>query len=681
MSLPAVSVVVANYNNGPYLREALESVLAQTFRDFEIVVADDASTDDSCAIVEAVAAEHPGRTFTLLRLAHTGEPALTRNAGIAAARAELVANLDGDDLLDPEFLARCVAALRANPLAGVAYSDQHHFGAVERTVHCAEFDFDRLIHGGFFSNCAVFRKQAFDAVGGYAADLGYEDWDLWIGFAVAGYPGVKARGALFHYRIRDTGRHVGDAERDKITKAKIVLRRPRLYSSKQRLWARGVLAGDRACLSLGEPRGAVPVLAGDGPTAAEGAALAGAYRPGAEPVAPCTVSATVLTLDHAATIAAVLDDLAANGVTVTVLDLGSRDATVALAQAHPSAPRVMHAGDPGLALRRAEELAAESTAGWQLLLWGDEFRQSPWPDLTLAEALAFAGAAGDNAVAFETLRFPTGAASASGDPRPAFRGFEPGDGPAITAWKDTGVHVRLADTAGEAFFCGRRVSPLPFVARRYTAGAARGPLETYDDHATRAALLGRASRDLLLGLRVPPGATAAFATRALALDAPLQANAFGRPPHAGPDALALALIEARVERAHARLAGRPGGAALAALERAPAPEDSGLRAFVTLATIDDLLRDPHLLGGYAGRFGAADDATLVVHAPAAEPDALNRDLTALLNLAGIAAEDAPDILALTCAADELAQTGWSATLSSAGELDELRQLAERAWAA
>ncbi|WP_051323685.1 glycosyltransferase family A protein [Candidatus Solirubrobacter pratensis] len=680
MIRPAVSVVVANYNNGPYLREALDSVLAQTFRDYEIVVADDGSTDDSCAIVDAFAAEHPGACIRLLRLEHTGEPALTRNAGIAAARAELVANLDGDDLLDREFLERCIAALRANPLAGVAYSDQHHFGAVDRRVTCAEFDFDRLIHGGFFSNCAVFRKEAFDAVGGYVPDLGYEDWDLWIGFAVAGWPGVKARGALFHYRVLDGGRHVGDASRDKVTKARIVLRRPALYSSKQLAWARGVLAGDPHCLSLGEPRGAVPAFAGDGPTAEQGAALAGAYRPGAEPVAPRTLAATVLALDHAATIAHVLDDLAASGAAVTVLDLGSCDATAALAQAHRSAPRVERAGDLRAALRRAEELAAASHADWQLLQWGDEFRESPWPDLPLAEALGFVDALGDNAVAFETLRFPTGSAPAAGDPRARFRAYERAERPAITAWKRTGVRVRLADAGGEAFFCGRRVSPMPFLARSYPAGAPSGPLARYDD-ATPAALLARAARDLLLGLRVPPGATAAFATRALALTAPLEPSAFGRPPHAGPDALALALIEARAQRAHARLAGRPAGAGLAALERALAPEDSGLRSFVTLAAIDDLLRDPELMAGYVRRFGAGDDATLVVHAPAAEPDALNRSLLGLLDRAGVAPHDAPDILALTCPAGELDATAWHATLTGAEQLDGLRRRAERAWTA
>lgn len=616
--LPAVTVVVANFNNGPYLREALDSVLAQTFADYQIVVADDGSTDDSCAVVESWAAEHPERSLRLLRLPHTGEPALTRNAGIAAARTELVANLDGDDLLHPEFLERCVATLRANPLAGVAYSDQHHFGAVENHITCAEFDFDRLIHGGFFSNCSVFRKEAFGVVGGYVTDLGYEDWDLWIGFAVAGYPGVRAPGALFSYRIRETGRHVGDKSRDKLTKAKIVLRRPQLYSANQCVWARGVLAGDPNCLSLGEPRGAVPRFASDGPSEAQAAALIDAYRPGAEPVAPATVAAIVLAHDHAATIARVLDELAAGGATATVLDLGSCDDTCAIAQAHPACVRVERAADLTAALRRAEEICAEPGADWHVLARGDELRKSPWPDLTLAEALAFIGATGDTAVAF---------------------------GGTIAAWKRTGVRVRLADTGGEPFFSGRSVSPAP------------------------------ASRDALVAQR---GAVL-FATRALGLDAPLQPNAFGRPPHTGATAFALALIEARVERAHARVAGRPDNGALAALESVLARKDDGLRSFVTLTTIGDLLGDPVLFAGYASRFGADDDATLVVHAPSADPEALNRDLLSLLEATGVDPETAPDILALT--ADRLDSTGWQATLTATGELDELRRRAERAWAA
>ena len=106
--MPAVSVVIPTYNRGPLLLEAVESVRAQTFDDWELIVADDGSTDGSLEAVEALGDPR----VRVLRLPHGGNVSAVRNAGVAASRAEWVAFLDSDDAWLPGRLELQLAALR-----------------------------------------------------------------------------------------------------------------------------------------------------------------------------------------------------------------------------------------------------------------------------------------------------------------------------------------------------------------------------------------------------------------------------------------------------------------------------------------------------------------------------------------------------------------------------------------
>src|SRR6185369_2583344 len=116
--MPAVSVVVATYNQAHWLGETIESVRAQTFADWELIVADDGSTDATAAVV-ARFAEDPRIRY--LPAAHA-ERAAARNRGIAASSGELVAFLDADDAWHPEKLARQVVRLADAPEAAVCYA-------------------------------------------------------------------------------------------------------------------------------------------------------------------------------------------------------------------------------------------------------------------------------------------------------------------------------------------------------------------------------------------------------------------------------------------------------------------------------------------------------------------------------------------------------------------------------
>ncbi len=255
-----VAVVVPCYNHAAHLRETMESVLAQSFGDLELIVVDDGSTDGSADVAHTVAGEHPARTVQVIAQPNSGHPAVARNNGIAACGSEYVLCLDADDKLPPEWVERCVATLDAHPEAGVAYTDQQDFGASDTYHRVAEYDFAEQTHKNWFGIASLFRRAAWEAVAGWDPGIELsEDWDFWIACGQRGFPGIKVHGVAWYYRTSDDGRFAMlDIEADRRVKAKLVLKRPQLYSALQRAWARGVLAADPVALAIPHAFGIIP---------------------------------------------------------------------------------------------------------------------------------------------------------------------------------------------------------------------------------------------------------------------------------------------------------------------------------------------------------------------------------------------------------------------------------------
>ncbi len=252
------SVVVTCFDYGRFLREAVESVLAQEPRPDEVVIVDDGSHDDSLAVARALEREHPG-VVRVIAQANAG-PAAARNAGVEAAHGDRIVCLDADDALAPGYLAACHEALDAHPAAGYAYCDQQNTGGRTDFEPHPAYDWRMLRRFNFILSSAMFRRDAWVEAGGFASGVGYEDWDFWLALGEHGRHGVHAPRAVLLRRVHGDGVYARDIRSDAGTKAAIVLRHPALYDGAQRAWAEGVLAGEQDALARDPGLGIVPKL-------------------------------------------------------------------------------------------------------------------------------------------------------------------------------------------------------------------------------------------------------------------------------------------------------------------------------------------------------------------------------------------------------------------------------------
>jgi len=203
MSGPRVTVLMSVYNGGPYLREAVESILRQSFSDFEFLIIDDGSQDDSVAIVEA----YKEPRIRLIRNGGNLGLSLSLNKGLELARGEYVARMDADDISRPERLALQVAFLDAHPQVGVCGSWVRFFpkaqGALwklppsSEQIRCWQFHTVGVAHPAVMLRRRFFAEHGliYDPLCRYA-----QDFELW-GRAIRYMEFANIQRVLLDYRL------------------------------------------------------------------------------------------------------------------------------------------------------------------------------------------------------------------------------------------------------------------------------------------------------------------------------------------------------------------------------------------------------------------------------------------------------------------------------------------------
>lgn len=207
--MPLVSVIIPTYNNGQFIKEAIDSVLNQTYSEIEIIVVDDGSTDNTRKIVE----KYKNRVKYLYK--ENSGSASARNMGIRESSGELIAFLDSDDVWEDKKLEEQVRSLQNNQEAALIYCGKlwvdeegkpikHEF-----TQH--EFPegwiFEKLFEANYISSasCVVARKEAILQVGGFNESPVFrnaQDYELWLKI-VARYRCLSIPKSLVRYRRHD----------------------------------------------------------------------------------------------------------------------------------------------------------------------------------------------------------------------------------------------------------------------------------------------------------------------------------------------------------------------------------------------------------------------------------------------------------------------------------------------
>lgn len=216
---PLVSIIITNYNYGRYLAEAIESALAQTWQDREILFIDDGSTDDSVDI----ARRYP---ITVLTQKNSGV-CIARNNALSLARGEYVMFLDADDRLVPTAVERMLERLRHAPSdVGYVYGQMAYFGVKTGVFASQPFNPRELAKANFICATTLLRKQVIIDAGGY--DDGFrmlrEDWELYLRLWSRGYRGEFLPEVILEYR-----KHKGPTVGTSPTKALTIAMLIRLY--------------------------------------------------------------------------------------------------------------------------------------------------------------------------------------------------------------------------------------------------------------------------------------------------------------------------------------------------------------------------------------------------------------------------------------------------------------------
>lgn len=204
---PLVSVIVPCYNQAKYLPETLDSIIAQTYQNWEAIVMSDGSPDDTAQVV----GEYIVRD-TRIKYAEQA------NQGVSSARNNAIRNyshgayilpLDADDLITPFFLEHALDYFNAHPECKLVYGQTERFGAETGKWELPEYNFQKLLFNNMIPNTAMYRRTDYNNTIGYNDNMraGVEDWDFWLTLLKPDDVVYRIDEILYLYRIKYQSRN------------------------------------------------------------------------------------------------------------------------------------------------------------------------------------------------------------------------------------------------------------------------------------------------------------------------------------------------------------------------------------------------------------------------------------------------------------------------------------------
>ena len=261
---PLVSVIIPLYNYEKYVIEAINSVLEQTYINWELIIVDDCSTDNSFnTVADYIDKIKISQNIILLQNEQNKGSSATRNTGIKQSKGEYVLCLDADDYVSKYFLEEYVKAIIKGD-ADIVYCNCQFFQNSKhkwKTAPPTHYR-DKIFYNNYLICCSMFSRIAWESVGGYNENQkAYLDWDFWIRCNLAGFKkAIKVNKYLFYYRKH--GKSISDSvsNKDKELKAQIILNHKDFYDVLYVRWAEEILSNNIKTIETVSTKRGMPLL-------------------------------------------------------------------------------------------------------------------------------------------------------------------------------------------------------------------------------------------------------------------------------------------------------------------------------------------------------------------------------------------------------------------------------------
>lgn len=199
-----VSIVIPCYNLGQYLKDAIDSALNQTYKNRELIVIDDGSTDDkTIKLIDEYRIKYQDVVFIRQKNMGLSE---ARNTGVKNSKGDYVVCLDADDKLFKTYIEELIAIFKKDSKKELGFVTTwlQEFGLSQNIWKPSDYNPGKLLVENIAHAGSMFRKDAWFTVGGYKKQMvgGYEDWEFWISLMEAGFKWSVIPKVLFNYRIR-----------------------------------------------------------------------------------------------------------------------------------------------------------------------------------------------------------------------------------------------------------------------------------------------------------------------------------------------------------------------------------------------------------------------------------------------------------------------------------------------
>ncbi|MBL7969161.1 MAG: glycosyltransferase family 2 protein [Prolixibacteraceae bacterium] len=200
-----VSVIIPCYNQACYLEECIRSVIKSTYKNLEIIIINDGSTDCTDKISQKLQVEIPSIHYYYQE---NRGPSAARNFGIRKSTGSIILPLDSDDIISENYIQEAVKVLEKNPEIKVVYCEAEKFGEQTGKWCLPDFTLDKLVRRNLIFTSALFRKHDWERIGGYDEHMTWalEDWDFWISMLKNGGGVYRLPFVGFYYRIRKNSR-------------------------------------------------------------------------------------------------------------------------------------------------------------------------------------------------------------------------------------------------------------------------------------------------------------------------------------------------------------------------------------------------------------------------------------------------------------------------------------------